>query len=54
MKKPKDEDCNLGIRFEAQQALEAVYILEGFIHNRQSDDRIDEIGINLQVCQHAE
>ena len=49
----EDQHGGSGIGLEAQEALEAVHVVEGFVHHRQRDDGVDDVRIGMDPAQHA-
>lgn len=48
VKQPKDKRRDLGIRLNAKPALERPDIVEGLIDHGQTDDRIDQIAVDIR------
>ena len=53
MKKAKDQDCGLGVGLKAQHPLECSYVVERLVHDREADDGVDKVGIDVRVAEHA-
>ena len=49
----EDEHRRPRVRLEAEEAPEAVHVLERLVDHREADDRVDEIRVGVNAAEHA-
>src|SRR5829696_6185754 len=54
MKQAEDQGRELRVRLEAEPALEGAEVVKRLVHDREHDDRVDEIGADADPVEHAE
>ena len=50
----EDEYCQACVGLEPEDAPEAVHVFEGFVDDREADDRVDGVRVDLQPTQHPQ
>src|SRR4029079_4182989 len=53
VKQSKNQNGKFGVGLKSEQPPESVHIVEGLVDDRKSDDRIHDVGIGMNVPEHA-
>ena len=54
MEEAKHQNRNLGVGLKTEPALECTEVIQPFVNDRQADDRIDQISIDVNPAKHTE
>src|SRR5438094_3344717 len=54
MEQTEDQDGDLRIRLESEQSLKPPNVVEGFVHDGEADNGIDEIRICVNMAEYPE
>src|SRR3546814_4424580 len=53
MEEAEDQDGDLGVRLNPEQALEPAQVVHCLVDHRQTDDRVDQVRIDMDAAEHA-
>jgi len=49
----ENQDGELSVGLKSQKPFETVHVVEGFVHHREADDRIDDVGVRVDISEDA-
>src|SRR3546814_7292203 len=53
MEEAEDQDGDLGVRLNPELALEPAQVVHCLVDHRQTDDRVDQVRIDVDAAEHA-
>src|SRR3546814_2604952 len=53
MEEAEDQDGDLSVRLNPEQALEPAQVVHCLVDHRQTDDRVDQVRIDMDAAEHA-
>src|SRR5262249_9891600 len=49
----ENQNRKTSVRLKSKETLESIHVVECFVDNRKTDDRVDNVGVRVDAAQHS-